>query len=79
MKKMKLKQTWDDVRDEIAYSLHCLCEKLSPVQRFIIVLILFVSLSIACIYIVVSSVYSIGKRDAEKELQTTNYELIIKH
>ena len=62
----KIKQNWDNVRDEIDYSLHCLCKKLSPVHRFFIVLFVVASLSIACISIVVSSVYSIGKRDAEK-------------
>jgi hypothetical protein len=53
--------------DEIEYGLRMLCGKPSPMKRFVMVLIIGGALSVAYLYTLVSSIYNIGKRDAENE------------
>jgi hypothetical protein len=52
---------------EIAYGLKCLCGRPSPMKRFIAVLTVGGVLAAVNIYFVANSIYSMGKRDAEKE------------
>jgi hypothetical protein len=52
---------------EIGYGLKCLCGRPSPMKRFIAVLTVGGVLAVANICFVASSIYSMGKRDAEKE------------
>jgi hypothetical protein len=65
--KEKIKDFLINVRDEITYNLKCICGQPTPMKRFIIVLIIGGTLSIAFIYTLVSSIYNIGKCDAKKE------------
>jgi hypothetical protein len=69
MKKLgnEIKDFLFDVWDEIRYGLRMLCGKPTPMKRFIIVLVIGGSLCIAYLYILVNSIYSIGKREAENE------------
>ena len=64
--KKKVKEFLINVWDEIEYGLRLLCGKPTPMKRFIIVLVIGGSLSIAFIHSIVSSIYNIGKRDAER-------------
>ena len=50
---------------EIEYGLRRMCGKPSPMKRFIVVLVISIALSILYIYIIVSSIYNMGKHDAE--------------
>jgi hypothetical protein len=43
------------------------CYGLSPLQRLITILVFCVLLGMMSIYMTVSSIYNIGKRDAQKE------------
>jgi hypothetical protein len=52
---------------EIGYGLRCLCGRSSPMKRFIAVLTVGGALAVANLYFVASSIYSMGKRDAERE------------
>jgi hypothetical protein len=63
--KDKLITQLKDIRDEIAYGIRWLCKCPSPGKRLVTVLILSVILGGTNIYFVVSSIYNIGKRDAE--------------
>ena len=65
--KEKLKDFLANVWDEITYNVKDLCGQPSPMKRLIIVLVIGGALSIASIYTLVSSIYSVGKQDAEKE------------
>ena len=53
--------------EEITYSLRDLCGRPTPMKRFIAVLIIGGIFSIVSIYTLVSSIYNIGKHDAQKE------------
>ena len=50
----------------IEHRLKLLCGKPSPMRRFIIVVVISGSLSIAFFYTLVSSIYNIGKHDTEQ-------------
>ncbi len=65
--KKKIGNFWATVRSETEYRLRRLCGRPSPLKRFVTVLILGSVLAIANLYLVVSSIYNIGKRDAETE------------
>jgi hypothetical protein len=65
--KTTIKNQLTDIWDELCYGLRRLCGEPSPMKRLITVLILAVGLGGANIYLVVSSIYSIGKGDARKE------------
>lgn len=54
--------------DEITYGIRCFCGRPSPMKRFIVILIIGIALSVGYFYSIVSSIYNIGKRDAQKEL-----------
>ena len=55
-------------RHKIERRLKRLCGKPSPAKRLMAVLFIGVTLAAANVYFLVSSIYSIGKNDAEKEL-----------
>jgi hypothetical protein len=65
--KKKIGNFWATARSETEYRLRQLCGRPSPLKRFVTVLILGSVLAIANLYLVVSSIYNIGKRDAEQE------------
>jgi hypothetical protein len=65
--KVKIKSLLTNVWDEIEYGLRMLCGKPSPEKRLITMLIISVTLAVVYIYFVISSIYNIGKRDAERE------------
>jgi hypothetical protein len=63
----KIKYFLTGVRDEVTYGIRCSLGRATPVKHFAILLIIGGTLSIAYIYTLVSSIYDIGKRDAERE------------
>jgi hypothetical protein len=63
----KIKEKFTALQNWIDYGLRCLCFRLSPAGRMISSVLLLVFFGIASIYITVSSIYRIGKRDAEEE------------
>jgi hypothetical protein len=65
--KNKIRDFLSNAWDEIEYGLRLLCGQPSPMKRFITVLIIGVALTVVHLYFVVSSIYNIGKRDAERE------------
>jgi len=75
-----------NVRDEIEYRLRQFCGKPSPMKRFVAVLVIGGILALANIYLLITSIYNIGKRDAEMEFikrqhinSIKNYELEFKN
>ena len=69
----KIRKYLTNIWDNIEYRLRLLCGKPSPIKQFMTVLIIGIVLTVANIYFVVSSVYHIGKRDAEKEFITLQH------
>ena len=65
--KKKIGEFLENMWDEIEYCLRLLCGQPSPMKRFIIVVIIGGSLSIAFICTLVNSIYNIGVNDARKE------------
>jgi hypothetical protein len=63
--KTKIKDFLSNAWDEIDYALRRLCGRPTPMKRFLTVLIIGSALAVANIYFVVSSIYSMGKHDAE--------------
>jgi hypothetical protein len=63
----KLKTLYLRFEDWAVYRLHRLCGQPTPLKRLVTVLVMGGFLVAVNIYVVVSSIYSIGKRDAEKE------------
>ena len=63
----KIKDFLIDIWDRITYCLKCACGRPSRMKRFLIVVVIGGSLSIAYIYMLVSSIYNMGKEDAEKK------------
>lgn len=54
-------------RDWIDYGLRRMCGELTPEKRLITILAMCVLFGIGSIYMTVSSIYNIGKRDAEQK------------
>jgi hypothetical protein len=72
--------------DRIDYGIRWACYGISPAGRLIIILTFFLLYGILAVYVTVSSIYHIGKSDAEKEFiemqhieSIKNYELRIKN
>lgn len=65
--KKKIKNFLTNAWDEAGYRLRLLCGRPSPMKRFIAVLVVGGALATANLYFVASSIYNIGKRDAERE------------
>jgi hypothetical protein len=63
----KLKMFYLRFEDWAVYRLHCLCGQPTPLKRLVAVLVMGGFLVTVNIYVVVSSIYNMGKRDAEKE------------
>jgi hypothetical protein len=72
--------------DWVDYGLRRMCGELTPEKRLITILAMCVIFGIGSIYMTVSSIYNIGKRDAEQkylelehikrlELQYSNYSI----
>ena len=53
--------------DWVDYGLRRMCGELSPEKRLITILAMCVMFGIGSIYMTVSSIYNIGKRDAEQK------------
>jgi hypothetical protein len=65
----QLRHIWD----ELTYGIRWLCLCPSPGKRMVTVLILIVIFGGLNIYFIVNSIYSIGKRDAEKQFMEIRY------
>jgi len=63
--KMKVKEF---SKSKIEFYLRRICGRPSPTKRLVIVLLVCVKLAAINIYFLFSSVYSIGKNDAQKDL-----------
>jgi hypothetical protein len=63
----KLKKEYLRFEDWAEYTFRRLCGRPTPLKRFITVLIIGGILAFVNIWFVVSSIYNMGKRDAEKE------------
>lgn len=71
MKKVRETVEWFDDR------LRRACGAMTPFKRFITVLLLCVIFGVVNIYITISAIYNIGKKDAIKELQEIERHKII--
>jgi hypothetical protein len=65
--KKKTGNFMEAVRSGIEYRLRRLCGRPSPLKRFISILVIGGAMTVANIYLVVSSIYNIGRKDAETE------------
>jgi len=65
--KEKIRNFLINIWDKITYRLKYACERSTPKKRLLIVLVIGGILSIVSIYTLVSSIYSINKRDVEGE------------
>jgi hypothetical protein len=65
--KNKIMEFLHDAVGEIAYGIKCLCGKPTPLKRLVIVLAMCGILSVAFIYTIVTSIYGIARKDAEKK------------
>ncbi len=65
--KKKIIAQLENLWDWIDYGLRRLCGRPSPVKRLVAVVIIGGALSIAYIYMLASSIYNMGKQDAEKD------------
>jgi len=63
----KIRELLTDVWDTVTYNLRRLCGELSPMKRFIVILITGSALAIANIYFVFISFYNMGKNNAKME------------
>jgi hypothetical protein len=78
--KTNIRNQLTNIWDELCYGLRRLCGKPSPLKRLITVLILAVGLGGANIYLVVSSIYSIGKRDGKEYMRIEHIKQVeLKH
>jgi hypothetical protein len=64
--KKKIREFLINAGYAIEHRLKLLCGKPSPMKRFIIVVVISCTLSIAFLYTLVSSIYNIGKHDTEQ-------------
>jgi ABC-type lipoprotein release transport system permease subunit len=60
---LKLENAWE----RIEYGLRYVCGRPSPLKRLITVLIVGGALVVGYVYMLASSIYNIGKRDAQRE------------
>jgi len=65
--RLKIKERLSDIMDWMEYGMRCLYGRPSMMKQFIIVLIFGSFLSVISIYSIVSSIYNMGKTDAQKE------------
>ena len=64
---LKIRELGSDAMDWMEYGMRRLYGKPSMMKQFVIVLILGSVLSVFSIYSIVSSIYNMGKSDAQKE------------
>jgi hypothetical protein len=65
--KKKIREIFNNIWDELTCRLRMICGKPSPVKRFIMVLVIGCTFSIVYTCTLVNSIYSIGKKDEQKE------------
>ena len=65
--KEKIKDFLISIWDEITYGLKCACGEPTPLKRFIAVLIIGMILGLGYFYSIISSIYNMGKNDAQQE------------
>jgi hypothetical protein len=65
---MNMKRIINEYQQIMEHRLKRICGKPSPMKRLVFVIVVCVVLAVANIWFLVSSVYNIGKNDAEKEL-----------
>jgi len=65
---MKINEFQTKVGHEIQQRLKRLCGRPSPMKRLVFVIVVCVVLAVVNIWFLFSSIYNIGKNDAEKEL-----------
>jgi len=63
----KIKDFLSCAWEKIEYALRVMCGKPTPMKRFVTVLIIGAGLTVVHFWFLVSSIYNIGKRDAENE------------
>jgi len=56
----------EKVQDWVDEKLRCLCGRITPGKRLVVVLVMFFFFGGMSIYITVSSIYNIGKRDGQQ-------------
>ena len=65
---MKIRELLTLISRQAEVRLRILCSRLSPTNRFVIVLTVCIMLAVINIYFLFNSVYNIGKNDTQKEL-----------
>jgi hypothetical protein len=63
----KVKQWITGLQDWIDCGINRICYSMSPLARLLSVLVVGLVCGIAFLYMMIASIYNIGKRDAEKE------------
>jgi hypothetical protein len=63
----KIKQWITGLQDRIDDGINRICYSMSPLARLLSVLVVGLVCGIAFLYMMIASIYNIGKRDAEKE------------
>jgi hypothetical protein len=73
MKKNKLNETVNEIRDGFSSSLRAVCGRPSPTKRLVIVLIIGGVLSVVSVSALVRAIYDIGKRDAQRQFMEVQH------
>ena len=68
MKTKKIKQIRENIREALFYAIRRLCLRPSPGKRLIAVVFFMAVLAIANSCFLINSIYSIGRRNGQKEL-----------
>jgi hypothetical protein len=63
----KMKQWLTGLQDRIDDGINRICYRMSPPVRLLSVLVVGLACTVASLHITITSIYNIGKRDAEKE------------
>ena len=68
IKNLNIRGSISLAKQKTEYRLRRLCGKPSPIKRLIIVLLLSLFFAVVNVWFFVSTVYNIGKKDAQKEM-----------
>lgn len=63
-----MRKTYVRIKDFIGGRLHCLCDRLSPRQRTVTVLVAAALFALVNFYMIFRAVYDIGREDARREV-----------
>ena len=63
MKKMYVK-----IKQQVSEKLHALCDRLSPKNRLVTIIVLVVLFALVNFYMIFRAIYDIGREDASQEL-----------